>query len=149
MGFLDMDQGLCGLNFSPAPKEGASELSYQHAQLRGRRERDRTWKLWAVKHVKWNHIFKEDFIYLFYWWEGDAKGDGAEGEGENLKEHGALHGAQSHDPEIKTWGKIKGWMLNRLRHPDALESHFFIPTASRCHVPHRKYNEKNTTSVII
>ena len=34
----------------------------------------------------------------------------------------ARRGAQSHNPEIKTWARTKGWMLNRLSHPGATPS---------------------------
>lgn len=40
-GFLLMDQELCGLKFSPAPKEGAPVISHQLAHLRD-------WKGWEV-----------------------------------------------------------------------------------------------------
>ena len=64
------------------------------------------------------YIFK---IYLFILerecvWMGEAE---AEGERESLR----AQGAQSHNPKIMIWTKIKSQMLNWSSHPGTLSKH--------------------------
>lgn len=59
-------------------------------------------------------------IYLF------REGEGGEGQRENLKQasrpqHGALRGAQPHNPEIVTQAEVKSSAFNQLSQPGTLE----------------------------
>ena len=74
------------------------------------------------------------FIYLFWEkkkeiaWVGE-KGQGREREripGRLHAQPGAWCGAESHDPGIMTWAKIKSPKLNRLSHPGTPQSPFLV-----------------------
>ena len=70
--------------------------------------------------------------YLFIWEREHTQG-GAEEErkGDRLwsrlcAEHGAGWGAQSHNPEVTTWAKIKGHTPNQLYHPGIIIRIFWL-----------------------
>ena len=53
-------------------------------------------------------------------WEGAGRGRGRKRISSRLHtQHGAQHGAWTHNPEIMTWAKIKSQIFNWLSHPSA------------------------------
>ena len=76
-------------------------------------------------------FFKKDLFILEREREQERAGRGAERISSRLPiEYGAWCGAQSQDPEIMTWAKIKSQLINWLSHPGALIISAFQSTFS-------------------
>ena len=103
-------------------------------------------------------IWETHFLFKIYFWFLILE----KGEGEMQRErernppsrllagHGAWRGAQSHNPEIMTWAKIKSWVLSWLSHPGAREKLTFLIRWITCEkwIP-CKYNDLHSSSCLI